>query len=206
MKKMPHPAVQILVWVLLALLAQRVQPLALLVLCAILLGLALRLCAQQLLSLLRRTRWILFSLLLIYAYTTPGVVLWQQLGNLSPTLEGLQDGALQLGRLLCVLSGLAILLALLSQAQLISGVYSLAYPLSWFGLSRERIAVRLALTLQYAESAMRDTASDWRSTIRDAVQPSATAATHIELRLQAFGIMDVLLLVTGVALLAGVWR
>ncbi len=206
MKFTPHPAVQIFVWALLALLAQRLQPVPLLVLNAILFGLALRLCAVQLLSLLLRTRWILFSLLLIYAYTTPGAALLEQLGIVSPTREGVLDGLLQLGRLLCVLSGLAILLALLSQTQLISGLYTLAHPLGWFGLSRERIAVRLALTLQYAESAMRDTASDWRATIHDALQPSATGATHIELQLHGFGIMDVLWLASSVAVLIGVWR
>jgi energy-coupling factor transport system permease protein len=206
MKLIPHPAVQILVWMLLALLAQRLPPLALLVLTAVLFGLAMRLCAKQLLTLLRRTRWIFFSLLLIYAFTTPGVALWAQLGALSPTREGLLDGLLQLGRLVSVLSGLAILLALLSQTQLISGLYSLAYPLRWFGLSRERIAVRLALTLEYAESAMRDTASDWRSTISAAMRPSTEGAEHIELRLQPFRAVDALLLVASAAVLIGVWR
>ncbi len=206
MKLIPHPAVQILVWMLLALLAQRLQALALLALCAVLFGLALKLCAKQLLSLLRRTRWIFFSLLLIYAYTTPGAALWPQLGIFSPTHEGLLDGVLQLGRLISVLSALAILLELLSQTQLISGLYSLAYPLRWLGLSRERIAVRLALTLEYAESAMRDTASDWKATIADAMRPSTSGATHIELRLQAFRLVDVLLLVASAAVLIGVWR
>ncbi len=206
MKYMPHPAVQILVWVLLALLVQRMQPLALLALSAALFAIALRLCARQLLSLLRRTRWILFSLLLIYAYTTPGTSWWPQLGLASPTREGLLDGLLQLGRLLSVLSGLAILLELLPQALLISGLYTLAYPLRWLGLSRERIAVRLALTLEYAESAMRDTAGDWRQTIRDAMLPAASAAEHIELRLQRFGLVDGLILVSGAAVLAGMWR
>jgi energy-coupling factor transporter transmembrane protein EcfT len=203
---MPHPATQILVWVLLALLAQRLPALALLVLTAVLVGLALRLCAAQLLSLLRRTRWILLSLLVIYAYTTPGAALWAQLGYFSPTREGAADGLLQLGRLLSVLSGLAILLALLPQTQLISGLYTLAYPLRWFGLSRERIAVRLALTLEYAESAMRDTAGDWRATIHEALQPSASGAEQIRLRLQAFGVADALLLLAGAALTIGVWR
>lgn len=206
MKLIPHPAVQIVVWISLSLLAQGLRPMALLVLSAILFAWALRLCAVQLLSLLRRTRWILLSLLLIYAYTTPGVALWAQLGMVSPTREGVLDGLLQLGRLLSVLSGLAILLALLSQTQLISGLYTLAYPLRWFGLSRERIAVRLALTLEYAETAMRDTASDWRATISGALQPAATGATHIELRLQAFGLVDVLLLAASAAVLIGAWR
>ena len=206
MKLIPHPAVQILAWALLALLAQRLQPLALLLLSTVLIVLALKLCAAQLLRLLRRTRWILFSLLLIYAYTTPGAALWTQLGVVSPTREGLLDGLLQLGRLLSVLSGLAILLELLPQEQLISGLYTLAYPLRWFGLSRERIAVRLALTLEYAESAMSDTAKDWRTTISAALQPVATGATHIELRLQAFGVIDGLLLLASTAVLIGVWR
>ncbi len=203
---MPHPATQIVVWVLLALLAQRLQPLPLLVLSFATFGLALRVSAAQLLALLRRTRWILFSLLLIYAYTTPGAALWAPLGYFSPTREGVVDGLLQLGRLLSVLSGLAILLALLTQTQLISGLYALAYPLRWFGLSRERIAVRLALTLEYAESTMRDTASDWRSTIRDAMRPSAGGAEHIELRLQAFGVADAALLLACAAVTVGAWR
>jgi energy-coupling factor transport system permease protein len=205
MKLIPHPAVQILIWMLLALLAQRLQALALLAMTAVLFVAALRLNAEQLLSLVRRTRWILFSLLLIYAYSTPGTALWEPLGVASPTREGLLDGLLQLGRLLSVLSGLAILLVLLSQAQLISGLYSLAYPLRWFGLSRERIAVRLALTLEYAESSMRDTASDWRAAISGAMQPSG-GAEHIELHVQRFGVVDFLLLLAGATVLIGVWR
>jgi energy-coupling factor transport system permease protein len=206
MKLIPHPAVQILIWMLFALLAQRLQALALLVMTAVLFMAALSLNAEQLLSLIRRTRWILFSLLLIYAYTTPGTALWEPLGVASPTREGLLDGLLQLGRLVSVLSGLAILLELLPQTQLISGLYSLAYPLRWLGLSRERIAVRLALTLEYAESAMRDTASDWRSTINAAMQPSADRSEHIDLRVQPFRAVDVLLLVASAAVLIGVWR
>src|SRR5512135_514960 len=205
MKLIPHPAVQILVWIALALLAQRLHPLPLLLLSTVLFGLALQFCAAQLLSLLRRTRWILFSLLLIYAYTTAGTAVWAQLGIASPTREGVLDGLLQLGRLLSVLSGLAILLVLLPQAHLISGLYTLAYPLRWLGLSRERIAVRLALTLQYAETAMRDTASDWRATINAALQPASTGATHIELRLQSFGGIDALLAAAIAFMLLGGW-
>ncbi|MDH2916670.1 MAG: CbiQ family ECF transporter T component [Gallionella sp.] len=203
---MPHPAVQILVWVLLALLVQRLQGITLLVMCIVLLSLALKLFAVQMLSLLRRTRWIVLSLLLIYAYTTPGIALFSQLGMLSPTWEGLSDGTTQLGRLLSVLAGLAILLALLSQAQLISGLYSLMYPLRWLGLSRERFAVRLALTLENAESAMRDTAGDWRTSIGNALKPNTSGASHIEFDVHAFRLIDVLTLLACAALMIGVWR
>jgi hypothetical protein len=111
-----------------------------------------------------------------------------------------------MGRLLSVLSGLAILLTLLSQARLIVGLYSLMYPLSWFGLSRERFAVRLALTLEYAESAMRDTAIDWRTTISDALKPNISGTTHIELIVYTFGLADVLVVLSAAVLMIGVWR
>lgn len=188
------------------LLAQRWQPVTLLLMCALCCGAALWLGSAQFLGLLRRTRWIAFSLLLIYAYATPGTALWSPLGSISPTREGLLDGALQLGRLLCALSGLAVLLTSLSLERLIGGLYSLAYPLRFIGLSRERFAVRLALTLEYAETAMRDSASDWRSTIEHALQTGGTGAAHIVLRRQRYGPLDAVLLVAGVALLAGVWR
>lgn len=206
MKFIPHPAAQIVIWGALALLLQHMRPLVLLLSCAILFALSLHMNAALLLRLLRRTRWILLSLLLIYAYTTPGAGLWADLGAASPTREGLQEGVLQLVRLLGVLSSLAILLVLLPLPRLISGLYTLAYPLRWLGVARERIAVRLALTLEYAEATMGDTASDWRATVRQAIAPAQGGASHIELQLQSFRIADYALLLAVVVAVLGVWR
>lgn len=189
-----------------ALLVQRLQGFALLVTCVVLVALALGVCAEQMSSLIRRTRWIMAVLLFIYAYTTPGVAVFSQFGSWVPTWEGLLDGATQLGRLLSVLAGLAILLAMLPQSKLISGLYVLMYPMQWFGLSRERFAVRLALTLENAESAMRDTESDWRSTIGDALSPNTSGTSHIELEVHAFNLVDALVLLLCVALIIGVWK
>lgn len=200
-----HPTVQLLLWILLVLLVQQWQLAPLLVICLLCCGVALRVGSAQFLGLLRRTRWIAFSLLLIYAYATPGSAVWSALGSFSPTREGLQDGALQLGRLLCALAGLAILLATLSQERLIGGLYSLVYPLRFIGLSRERFAVRLALTLEYAEKAMRDTASDWHATIEQSLQTVESGTEHIKLQRQRYGVLDVFLLVAGVALFIGWW-
>ena len=192
--KMPHPAIQIIVWLSLAFLAQRLMPFYLLGFSLLLLAIALRLCAKQLLKLLKRTRWILFSLLLIYAYSTPGAALISSWGVYAPTREGLLEGALQLGRLLAMLSGLAILLSLLTRAQFICGIFVLAYPLRWIGISRERVAVRLALTLQYAEPTMGDTAADWRGAIRRALSRPEMAAGQIELQRQPLHSIDVVVL------------
>lgn len=162
---------------------------------------AYALSAERLRMLLRRTRWIMLSLLLIYAYATPGDAVWAQLAEFSPTQEGLIDGMLQLCRLACALAGLAILLTLLSQQQLVSGLYTLAHPLRHVGLSRERIAVRLALTLHYAESAMLDTSANWRSRIELMLAPGEIKQNSVELHATPFTPRDGLLLAMSCATL-----
>lgn len=108
---------------------------------------------QEAWRLLRRTRWLMLVLLLTYAYTVPGIVLWPALSWLSPSLEGLQMGGVRVGRLVLLLVGLAILLAYTSRPRLIFGLYCLAKPLTWFGFDRGAFAVRLGLTLDYVEHA-----------------------------------------------------
>lgn len=201
-----HPTVQILLWGMLVLLAQRCQPIWVLVLAVSCSTVALRCDASRFMVLLRRTRWVAFSLLLIYAWATPGKAILGGLGVLSPTWEGLLDGVTQLARLLCALAGLAVLLSTLSRGQLIGGLYTLAAPLCLLGLSRERFAVRLALTLEYAETAMQETARDWRATIAGAMVGGGSAVTSIELQHQRYGWLDGILLLAGVLILAGVWR
>lgn len=217
MTTMPHPAVPILLWVCLTIAMQSLQAAGLLLAGVPLLAVACTLSAAHFFTLLRRTRWIMLSLLFIYAYATPGEAVWASLAQFSPTHEGLLDGLLQLCRLSFALAGLSILLSLLPQQQLISGLYTLAYPLRYVGLSRERVAVRLALTLHYAESAMLDTAADWRGSIENlltaprppegrasggvpfAGAPAEARQSSIELHTTPFTLRDGLLLVMGCA-------
>jgi energy-coupling factor transport system permease protein len=191
------------VWICLAIVVQTLQSVPLTVFSAISLLVAFGMHTQRLFTLLRRTRWILFSLLLIYAFSTPGAALWSW--EYAPTREGLADGLTQLARLVCVLAGLSILLTLLSRERLVGGLYSLFYPVRCIGLSRERIAVRLALTLHYAESSMRDTASDWRGAIEGALTSGAGDRENIELQVQTIRAIDIYLLILSAALLIWVW-
>jgi energy-coupling factor transport system permease protein len=112
---------------------------------------------------------------------------------------------MQLARLSCVLAALSILLTLLSREKLISGIYLLAFPARFIGISRERIAVRLALTLHYAENAMRDTASDWRSAIAQALVVGKSHSFDIEMQVQPLARIDILLLVLSGTSLLRVW-
>jgi hypothetical protein len=202
---MPHPAVQIYIWLCLILAVQMLGAYAVVMLAGILIVFSFRICASRFFFLLRRTRWVLFSVFLIYAYTSPGESLWPHLGVLSPVAEGVEYGLLQLLHLLAVLAGLSILLTLLSQQQLIAGLYTLSRPLSLLGVPRERFAVRLALTLHYAESAMQDTASNWRGSIEQLLAQLPLTPGYIELQLVPFTRRDGLLTATVSAALLGIW-
>jgi energy-coupling factor transport system permease protein len=160
-----HPAAQILAWCLLVATLQVMMRGALLVTTGLILLCAYAIAGHKFIQLVRRTRWIMLSLLVIYAYSTPGQPLSDALGIFSPIREGLSDGVQQLSRLLAALAGLALLLERLHRQQLIAGLYILFGPLHWLGVSRERIAVRLALTLHYAEVAMLRETHDWRGAL-----------------------------------------
>ena len=197
----PHPAVLILLWLCLTIAMQPMHAPALLLSGGILVVAALKLSAGRFVILLRRTRWIMLSLLLIYGYATAGTAVWPQGGLFSPTREGLLEGLLQLSRLVFALAGLSIVLGMLSREQLVGGLYVLAWPLRYVGLSRERIAVRLALTLHYAESAMLDTSVDWRGSISRMLQPVVPEQRDVELHIASFTPRDGLLLLVGAAVL-----
>lgn len=190
-----HPAAQILAW---CLLVASMQVLALEILLApagLILLFAFVISRHKFIQLVRRTRWIMLSLLLVYAYSTPGKALVDMFGIFSPSHEGLADGVLQLVRLLAALAGLAMLLDRLHRQQLIAGLYTLFAPLQWLGLSRERFAVRLALTLHYAEAAMLRGGRNWQDVLRGLFEPHGENTKHMELELYRFSVGDGLLLV-----------
>jgi len=194
-----HPAAQIMTWCLLVTVMQFLVFEILLIATVIVLLIALLLSTRKLMQLIRRTRWIIVSLLLVYAYTTPGQPLLDALGMFSPSREGLVDGVLQLTRLLAALATLAILLDRLHRQQLIAGLYTLLAPLQLIGVSRERVAVRLALTLQYAEAAMLRGTHTWQDNLRSLFEQHGETGEQLELSLYRFGIGDGLLV--GFALL-----
>lgn len=166
-----HPATQILLWCFLVAIMQELSLTALLIGAGLVMMAALALSRHKFRQLLRRTRWIMLTLLIIYAYSTPGTPLYDALGMLAPSREGVVDGMHQLLRLIAALAGLAILLDRLHQAKLIAGLYTLFIPLQLIGLSRERLAVRLALTLHYAEVAILRDTQTWQSNLRNLLAP-----------------------------------
>lgn len=97
---------------------------------------------------LKRMRWLFASLAAVYLWFTPGEPLLSTMGAFSPTLEGLKAGALRVGLLVVLVAAVNLLLQSTSREQLLVGLYWLARPLEWLGLSRERLAVRMVLVLE----------------------------------------------------------
>ncbi len=82
---------------------------------------------------------------------------------------------------------------------MIAGLYTLLAPLQLIGVSRERVAVRLALTLHYAEAAMLRETHTWQDDLRSLFDRHVETGKQLELSLYRFGIGDGLLV--GIALL-----
>lgn len=197
-----HPATKILLWLVFAIAVQRFD-FAVLALFSVIVILWMALAGGLFegLLMLRRARWLLLSLLLIYAFATPGDLVLPLLGAFSPSLQGLRGGALQAWRLALLLIALALLLRSCPRENLLSGLYVLLRPFRKIGMNPERVAVRLWLTLHYAEQQTRQKMQAWREELRSALDPAPNVALHISLELPAFTWRDAIVLALATLLL-----
>ena len=121
--------------------------------CLITLGFALTVAAPGLFRLLRRSRWLLAVSLLMFGWLTPGMpVSWLP----GATLDGLQQAAEQLSRLLASIAMVALLLVALDKRRLLEACFGLLAPLQAAGVDVERWVLRLALTLRGLDSSAID--------------------------------------------------
>ncbi|MHB9118411.1 MAG: hypothetical protein ACYC2R_09050 [Burkholderiales bacterium] len=155
-------------------------------------------------KLVRRSRWLLFSLFLVYSWITPGHPVFPAWLPSGPTHEGVLAGLLQAGRLLLLLAGLSLLHARCSRACLLAGIYRLLHSFSRLGLDVSRATARLWLTLHYAESGGRLRFSDWRNWLRQA-EMDVPDDSHAEVTvvLHAFAPADGLALMLMLSTLTG---
>lgn len=94
--------------------------------------------------LLRRSRWLLLAVLLMFGWMTPGMpVSWLP----GATLDGLQQAMEQFSRLVISIAMVAMLLSRLDTVSLLTACHGLLRPLRLFGVDVDRLVLRLALTL-----------------------------------------------------------
>ena len=188
-----HPASLILIWLAFAFCIPWLRPAELSAIVFLFsLPLLLRHSAHYL-KLLRRSRWLLISLILVYAFVTPGVAAISVLGAYSPSREGLLSGALQALRLISLLATLALLLATTSRDRILAGLYFLLRPFVLIGVDVDRVAARIWLTLHYAEQSGQGEqrrSGEWRERLQAALHGSGQEMTSIQLEIGRFSRLD----------------
>ncbi len=115
-------------------------------------GFALSRARRHFLIILRRSRWLLLTMLVLFGWMTPGTPI-----PVLPmaTQEGLGLAAEHIARLLLAIATVAVLLSCLSTVELVSGLRTLLAPLAPLRGFRDRLAVRLMLTLEEVENVRR---------------------------------------------------
>lgn len=185
-----HPTIKIMSLVLLAISVCQVtaQTLSIFLMAEMLLLLFYG--HQDFIKLLKRAKWLLLAMLVIYALTTPGEYIKSWPLELAPTYEGIYHGLMQSMRLIIMLAGLALLNELTSREELIAGFYVLLMPLKCLKLEPERFAARLWLTLYYVEHAAEKASLNAKSRLSERLtqldaEPEITELIKINLKLAA---------------------
>jgi energy-coupling factor transporter transmembrane protein EcfT len=193
-----HAGTILLLWMMAALLAQMAEGWRLAALAAASLAGALMFARLHCARLLMRVRVLLLAILALFAWFTPGEAVLMDWPRLSPSREGLLLALAHAGRLLAVVCWVAILLARMSTDRLVSGLYTLARPFGVFGLSAERLALRLLLVLRYVEAA-RGSGRDWRHWLS---APAEGGGETVHLTREHPGAADAVALAVAASLLA----
>ncbi len=156
---MLHPATLLIAWAGFAFALPLLPLTAALATMGAALAASLALARRRSIVLLRRSRWLLLSVALLFAFATPGLSVPGWPGRIGLTQDGLLLAAEHLSRLVILLATLALLHERLQTAGLLTGLHALL-GLTRSEALRERIAVRVMLVIEYIEG--RDAKAGWR--------------------------------------------
>lgn len=161
-ESMLHPASLLLAWFGFAIVLQGLPDVWLA--SAVLVSLmATAVCAARRgMNLLRRSRWLLLSFLILYLFATPGEYLPGFWGDIGLTREGVQQGVEQIGRFLALLASLALVHHLAGTQGLLAGLYWWLRPIPW----SEPTVVRLSLVLEMVEQQHKINWREWLTPVQ----------------------------------------
>lgn len=202
-KHMLHPAALFWSWLSLLVALQFWIDTRLAAISGLFLFAALIFCRQRFVLLMRRSRWILVTVVFIYAYSGNGELLWPVLGSFSPLEDGVVSGFRQLLRLLLILSSLSLLLEYSGRDGLLQALHTFLSPLASAGIDIQRVMVRLALTMEFMEKRSRKDKTSWASVIEEALPDRDNSTRLISFSAQNVSVGDWLLALLITALL--VW-
>ena len=171
-----HTGLLILLWMGFIALLQHL-PLAWLALVVLLCALAVAGMARARgIRLVRRVRYLLLAIVILFCGFTPGEALLADWPALSPSREGVRLAAEHAGRILAAVLCVALLMERLPPDRLVSGIYALLRPFGALGLSPARVAVRLLLVLRLVEEGA---PRRWQAWLEEEAGGGAGEAVHI---------------------------
>jgi hypothetical protein len=97
---------------------------------------------------IRRLRWLLLSILILSLWFTPGEAIFEAYTKWSPSWEGLEFGLLRVAILAEIVMAVNILLITTKTEELIAALQWLLRPMSWLGIKNDKLALRIAMTLE----------------------------------------------------------
>lgn len=196
---MLHPAVALFLWGCLVTASQLLASNWLAVYGLLCLLAAVLTAGRRLGKLLRRSRFLILALVVLFAFFTPGQRLLDEPAWFPLTVEGLRLAAVQGGRLLCVITLVAVLLERLPSPELVQGMATLAVPMRLVKLDPKRLAVRLSLVLWLVADARGLEWKRWLAEPDPDEVPASIAISRHEL-----GYRDHLVIVS-LLVMAGAW-
>lgn len=150
-------------------------------------------CLAAFLRFVRRGRWLLLALWLVFAYGKPGEALFDS--ECAPTIEGMVEANAHAVRLLLLFACVAWLFCRLTMSQLLLAIWCLLQPLARLGMDVERLVVRLSLVLENLDTGLQ--LSDWRRILLSAEEPMVP--TTIEISIPVWSFLDSLLVFLALA-------
>jgi hypothetical protein len=176
----PHPAVLVTAGLLLICLLQLLPQWLLLGASALLLMLAAVFAAQRLRRILRRLRWIALSILVLFAWQTPGTLIIPALSALSPSWDGLALTLFHLAGLAAIGAVVSLLMRALNEAAWVCALYALSAPFARFGFPAARLAVRMMLVLESTAGGPGQVQHGWREWLSGSVAMSTRGEWQLE--------------------------
>lgn len=134
--------------------------------------------------LVRRVRFIVLAIVILFAGFTPGEAVFVDWPRLSPSREGVLLAWEHAARVLVVVLLVAVLLERLPPGRLIGAIHALMRPFSAIGFPADRVAVRTLLVLRLVEA---EKPPRWDQWISD---DSSDLHEAIEVRRERFSAPD----------------
>jgi energy-coupling factor transporter transmembrane protein EcfT len=179
LEKYMHAFTKILIYLMVMILINFVEKQIFWVVCISLCLIACLLQKTQFLNRCHKMRWLFLSIILIYAFGTPGEYITNNSNAFIPTKEGIVLGLEQVATILMAIAFLSILFYQATLVQLMGGLHRLLIPFTWIGFNVDRFVVRLLLTLNYVDELTKSKQNTVNVFKLHELLPSELAATQV---------------------------